>query len=88
LKDELSRAFREIYKRKKTNVRLDEDIFEAWRENRAFRPLIGELRSAFWFRHWIAHGRSEVEPTGKYDFASIYLLAENVLNEFALCKPD
>jgi len=88
MKDELSKAFRRIYKSKKTNVRLDEDIFEAWRRDRTLRQLIGELRGAFRFRHWMAHGRYAVRPTGKYDFGSIYLLAENVLNVFDFFEPE
>jgi hypothetical protein len=77
---------------KKTRVRLSGDIFEAWKENdrqnTAVRELVGEMRTAFNFRDWIAHGRHWVKPTGKHDFDSIYLLAENVLNAFALREPD
>jgi hypothetical protein len=92
LKDDLSKAFCRMHKDRKTRVRLSEDIFEAWKENgrqnRALRELVSELRTAFKFRHWIAHGRYSVKPTGKHDFSSIYLLAENVLNAFPLREPD
>jgi hypothetical protein len=92
LKDSLSKAFCRMYKEKKTRVRLSEDIFEAWKENgrqsRALRELVAEMRTALKFRDWIAHGRYWVKPTGKHDFNSIYLLAENVLNAFPLREPD
>jgi hypothetical protein len=89
MKDDVSRAFRAIHRSRKARVSLDEDIFEAWKENMTqHRRLIGELRGAFRFRHWIAHGRYWVKPSGKYDFNSIYLLAENVLNTFPLCEMD
>jgi len=52
MKDDLSRAFRAIHKSRKARVSLDEDIFEAWKENSTgSRQLIGELRGAFRFRH-------------------------------------
>ena len=58
MKDSLSRAFRAIYKSRKTRVSLENDIFEAWWDNSTgSRQLISELRRAFKFRHWLAHGR-------------------------------
>jgi len=33
MKDELSRAFRAIWKSRETRVSLEEDIFEAWRDH-------------------------------------------------------
>jgi len=64
LKDDLSRALRLVWKSRAENVHLDDDIFEAWREHSsASRQLIGELRGAFNFRHWLAHGRYWVPET-------------------------
>lgn len=82
MKDELSRAFRNLWKYQKTKVRLDEDIFEAWRENSTgSHQLIGELRGAFKFRRWLAHGRySEPNLGRKYDFNFVYSRADDVLN--------
>ena len=38
--------------------------------------LIGDVRGAFKFRHWVAHGRYWVAKLGrKYDFAYVHLLA-------------
>ncbi|MGB7585098.1 MAG: hypothetical protein WBM11_09655 [Terriglobales bacterium] len=88
LKDDLSRVFRATRKYRKARVRLDEDIFEAWREKRPdLRRLIGELRSAFRFRNHLAHGRYG-EPGRIYDFVSVYDLAVGVLNAFQLQDID
>jgi hypothetical protein len=85
LKDSLSRNFRSMYKDRETRVNLENDIFGAWVD--AFpelRQLIGELRRAFRFRHWLAHGSYWVPKLGrKYDFDFVYSLADDVLNDFS-----
>jgi len=45
--------------------------------------LIGELKGAFRFRHWLAHGRY-FQPGRKYDYRGLYVLAINVLTNFPL----
>jgi hypothetical protein len=91
MKDDLSRAFRVIYKDREGNASLDEDIFEIWKE-KSLTPgprLIGELRGAFKFRHHLAHGRYGEPRLGrKYDFNFIYSLADDVLKAFPLLKFD
>jgi hypothetical protein len=89
MKDDVSRAFRVIYRDRDQNARLDEDIFETWKENSSAPGprLIGELRGAFNFRHYLAHGRYWEPKLGrKYDFNFVYSLADNVLNTFPLVK--
>jgi hypothetical protein len=86
LKDDVSRAFREIHKQQK-GVRLDEDIFDTWSQHSIIisgpRQLVGELRGAFKFRHWLAHGRYWNPKLGrKYDYNGIYHLADTVLAAF------
>lgn len=90
MKDDVSRAFRTIYKGRKSNVRLEDEIFQTWRqESPASRALIGELRGAFKFRHWLAHGRYWEPKLGrKYDFNFVYSLADDVLSAFDLCNFD
>lgn len=91
LKDDLSRAFRNIYKDREKNASLEEHIFELWKEkSSAPGPrLIGELRGAFNFRHYLAHGRYWEPKLGrKYDFNFMYSLADDVLNAFPLLKFD
>jgi hypothetical protein len=91
MKDDLSRAFRVIYRDRAENASLDEHIFETWKE-RSSAPgprLIGELRGAFNFRHYLAHGRYWEPKLGrKYDFSFMYSLADDVLNAFPLLKFD
>jgi hypothetical protein len=80
LKDDLSKAFRAIYKLRQSRVSLDEDIFEAWNTyTSGANRLIGILRGAFRFRHWLAHGRYWKPKLGRtYDFEYLYLLAKDV----------
>jgi hypothetical protein len=82
--DPVSIAFRTLYKARGRNVRLDDDIWEVWRQSYpSTKPLISQLRSVFRFRHWLAHGR--YWPVGnKYDFQTIYLLADGVFASFPL----
>jgi hypothetical protein len=79
--DAVSIAFRK-YRRKE--VRLDEDIWETWKVvYPTTGPLISQLRSAFNYRNWLAHGR--YWTTGqKYDFLDLYVLADAVLTTFPL----
>lgn len=81
LKDPLSRAFRDKYKRKREKVSLEEELFDAWSKHESgARVFISELRGAFRFRHWLAHGRYWIPKLGrKYDFNSLYGLADAVL---------
>ncbi len=86
LKDNLSRAFRAMYKRKPDYVSLEKDIFAAWSSN-VSGPylLVGELRSAFRFRNWLAHGRYWTPKLGRiYNFESLYLLADAVFSTLPL----
>lgn len=77
LKDDLSRAFRKIYKARRKRVALDEHILEAWRTHVSeSKAIISELRSAFKLRHWLAHGRYWQPKFGRtFDFDLIYDLA-------------
>jgi hypothetical protein len=86
-KDLLSKELRLLYKHKGARISLEEDILEAWKKNSrgsSSSRLIGELKGAYKYRHWLAHGRYWELRTGKkYDYDSIYLLAETVLNSFS-----
>lgn len=90
MKDSLSRVCRTIHKSRKQRVRLDEDILEAWRQNLTGASLlIGALRGAFKYRHWLAHGRYWKPKLGaRYDFNTIYDIAENVLSTFPFVDSD
>ena len=82
LKDGLSIYFREVEKTRGDRVRLDEDILEGWKQHTpAPSALIGELRGAFKFRHWLAHGRYWIPKFGrKYDFGTVYLMATGIVS--------
>jgi hypothetical protein len=83
-KDPVSRAFRDIYKVKQWYVSLENEIFEAWTNNSSgVRPIIRELRGAFRFRHWLAHGRYLTPKWGRrYDFEDVFALADLTLRSF------
>lgn len=87
-KDSISRRLRSIYKNKRNKACLDEDIFEAWKNNSPEQGLlIRELRSAFRFRHWLAHGRYWEPRLGRqYDFYFVYTLAELIADGFPLLR--
>jgi hypothetical protein len=85
LKDGLSIHFREVEKTRKSMVRLDEDILEGWKryEPLASSRLISELRGAFKFRHWLAHGRYWTPKHGrKYDLDYVHLMADSIISGF------
>ena len=85
LKDPISKQFKEIHKDKKSNPSLQEDILAAWENNfNNFSNIISELKGAFKYRHWLAHGRYLTPKWGrqKYDFESVYQLADNIFNNF------
>jgi len=85
-KDPVSRALRLVYRRKKEQASLEDDILRVWKENTTVPPrVIGDMIGAFNFRHWLAHGRYWVPRFGRrYDFFSVYSLVTEVLNSFPL----
>jgi hypothetical protein len=82
-KDPVSRAFRNIYKVKQKRASLEDEIFTAWVENSSgTRSIIRDLRGAFKFRHWLAHGRYWTPKFSRYDFNSVFALADLTLRSF------
>ena len=82
--DPVSIKFRALFLAKGKNVSLDNDIWGTWRDcHPSTRPLISELRTAFHFRHWLAHGRYW-KVGRKYDFQTLYILADGILASFPL----
>lgn len=85
LKDNLSKYFRAIHKRRKSRAPLDE-IIDGWivHEPSSSR-LLHEVRATFGLGHWLAHGRFWIPKLGRrYDFAAVYLLAEAVITGLGL----
>ena len=82
-KDRVSREFRELYDRKGIYVSLEEDIFQVWKQKSSVSSsIISDLKGAFKYRHWLAHGRYWVPKFGRYDYHDIYTLAETIFNNF------
>lgn len=87
-KDPISTMFRTIYRKKQERARLDDDILGVWKAHiEGSAKLIGDLRGAFKFRNWLAHGRYLVHAGQKYDYATIYALADAALDSFPLLGP-
>lgn len=86
LKDELSKEFRNIYKTKQSRVSLEEDILNIWQSHfKEIKYIISEYKSALHYRHWLAHGRYWEPKFGrKYDFESIYILANSIIENLPL----
>ena len=82
-RDALSRAFWYLWRKHGERARLEDQILELWKAEFSDKSkLIGELRGAFKFRHWLAHGRYSVPKFPKYDYRSIYDLADAVITTF------
>lgn len=84
-KDSLSRNFRDIHKVKGSKASFDDDILDSWKQNSsAPKEILGHLKGALKFRHWLAHGRYWEPKLGrtKYDYQSIYQLAQIVFLNF------
>jgi hypothetical protein len=65
---------------------LDDRLLELWKNHHPNNiDLIGRLKGALPYRHWLAHGRHFI-PTKMgqhdYDYREIYQLAETILNNF------
>lgn len=46
-------------------------------------PIVSDLKDAFKYRHWLAHGRYWEPKLGrKYDYFSVFTLAQTVFNSF------
>ena len=80
-KTELSRQFRELFAEYQYRLPLEDSLFEVWKKEPSIkRSIISNLKSAFKYRHWLAHGRYWTLKAGrpKYDFYDLYLLALEV----------
>ena len=86
-KDPLSRELRQLHKVKGKRVLLLDDLLDIWKRHGTMnRQLAGDIRSAFNYRNWLAHGRYYTPKLGhNYDFESVYFLAQQV--EAVVCSP-
>ncbi len=81
-KDDLSRRFRKINKEcgeKRERPDLSDDILDAWKQHGASAPLVSEIRGAWNYRNWLAHGRYWKPKLGrKYDYRGLFELTSAV----------
>ena len=82
-RDPLSRAFREVHRKKGQRVPLT-DILSEWQQHPdVSRSVIKDLERVFRYRHWLAHGRYWTPKIGQeYDYDDIYTLAESIYGSF------
>lgn len=79
-KDSLSRELRNLHQSKGQWASFSDDLLEVWRSHGTMPArLIGDIRGAFGYRHWLAHGRYyDVKLGRQYDFGFVYDLAQDV----------
>lgn len=78
-KSEVGRRFKKMYAaagQSIARVRF-EDILNAWSKNEPrSKQIIGQVKSAFKYRHWLAHGRYWTPKLGRgYNYAEVYGVA-------------
>ena len=83
-KDSLSRGFRDLHRKKGSRASLEDEILDEWKKYSSVSgKVIGDLKGAFKYRHWLAHGRYWEPKLGqKYDYYSVYILAESIFGSF------
>jgi hypothetical protein len=89
-KDPLSRAMRALHGEKANNARLEDELLEIWkREGSVASLVISEVRAAFRYRHWLAHGRYWLLKTGRtYDFTTVYEVSDAMLSQMDQYSPE
>jgi len=85
-RDPLSQAFVLLHQEKGSRASLEDEILDAWKiHSNIPNKIISDLRSAFKYRHWLAHGRYWTPKLGrKYDYFSVYTLGQIVFNNIPL----
>ena len=78
-KTDISRRFRVLFSKHQYKLPLEDVIFEQWKKEPLVKPsIMSNLKGAFKYRHWLAHGRYWIHKSGKYDFDGLYRLAIEV----------
>lgn len=78
-KDEISRKFRELFADYQYRISLEDGILEEWKNSPEIPPsVISNIKGAFKYRHWLAHGRYWTYKSNTYDFWGLYMLATQV----------
>ncbi len=78
-KDSISRKFREYFSDYQYRISLEDTILEEWKNiPEVNASIISNIKGAFKYRHWLAHGRYWTYKSMKYDFYGLYSLALQV----------
>ncbi|WP_157056914.1 hypothetical protein [Herbaspirillum autotrophicum] len=77
-KDPLSRHLRKLKRKHGSEVKFEESLLTAWVAFSGIeKRLASEIKAAFKFRHWLAHGRYWEPDLGRrFDYHYIYQLAK------------
>lgn len=91
LRDDFSKKVRVVYDSKENRASLKDDIIAVWRtELPEHKKRLDNLAQALDYRNWLAHGRywhpKRAPHIYKYDYLSIYSLAEDILENMALLE--
>lgn len=75
-KDDISRKFREAFAEKQYRISLEDEILDEWNDLPYIASsIISNVKGAFKYRHWLAHGRYWTYKSTQYDFFGLYNLA-------------
>ncbi|MEG3128989.1 hypothetical protein SC171_14730 [Pantoea cypripedii] len=90
-KDNLSRDFRQLHKRKQNKASLVDDLLHLRKKNiNGNDKEINEFIKAIDYRNWLAHGRYWIPKKAvhirKYDYLSIKTLAIDILSKLDLIE--
>lgn len=93
MKDSLSREFREIHKAKQNKASLTDDIIATWRMHHPqYKAIFDSFQKAIDYRNWLAHGKywkpKKSPHVYRYDYLSLYTLANQLINNLPLCEVD
>lgn len=91
LRDNISRKIRAVYDIKGNKASLKDDIISVWRtEHPEHKTRLDNFCLALDYRNWLAHGRywipKRAPHINKYDYLSIYSLAEDILDNMDLLE--
>ena len=91
LRDDFSKKMREVFDKKENRASLADEILLVWkREKPEHKTRLDNLGKALDYRNWLAHGRylfpKKHSHINKYDYLSIYALAEDALSSLELIE--
>jgi hypothetical protein len=85
--DPLAKAFRAVNRSTSAHLPM-EVILDAWCDHAGVRRhIMGTLKGAFNYRHWLAHGRYWIPSLGrKYDYETIFEIADGIFTDLDMLR--